>query len=65
MTGKGLAGDETVVINGIQMARPGRKVEPAQGRISLTSDHCLAMQRKELSHRTLSREIDDTPTRKN
>jgi RND family efflux transporter MFP subunit len=61
---KGLNGDEKVVINGIRKARPGHKVEPVSGRITLDAHHCLDGQLEEVSSRSLTIGMEDSTTRK-
>ena len=61
---KGLKGDERVVIKGIQMARPGHKVEPVSGRIGLESPQCLAGHYEDVSRRSLTLDLENSPTRK-
>ena len=55
---EGLNGDEKVVIQGIQMARPGEKVEPVTGRISLETDHCLSSQVEDTALKGLSLDVE-------
>ena len=61
---KGLNGNERVVIKGIQMARPGHKVEPVSGSISLDSNHCLAEQHEEMSSRSVTFDVEKSRTSK-
>ena len=51
---KGLNGDELVVINGIQTARPGRKVDPVEGRIVLDPRRCLAEHTEDAKNTSLT-----------
>ncbi len=61
---EGLTGDEQVIIKGLQMARPGQKVAPMIGSISVDSDHCLAARYDGMSSKSLTLDMENSMTRK-